>query len=270
VLLLAGFGALRLVLPNRVASPVRPVSAAPPVPATGGTSASDPSRSASTRGPVDLASDPLEVAPAVQSAPAPRFDEHAERLSLEDGLEPVLGEDESNVAIAEPLRVEERLAAQEAREAALEAALPAAPAPAAPPRRSEVLAQPSPRRDLAAPRPSSALEAEFGIDAETSSDSVPIARRDRANRPTPAATPLRDESGSVPHGELVAPSVTGTVWHPESARRSAQLRVAGDDRIRDVREGDRISGWQVIRIDPSGVLLRRGEVERLRRVGERS
>jgi hypothetical protein len=276
LLLLAAFGALRLVQPDVATAPSSGVSAAPPAPATLTASASEPSQSASTPNRVGVASTRNGVgvvwgdaddAPAVESAPAPRFDERAERFLREAALEPVLGEDESSVAVAEPLRVEERLAAQEARAAAHEAEIPAPPAPAESLRRSDVLAQPSPRRDLAAPRPSSALDAEAAFDMDTSSESVPIARRDR--RPSAAAA-VRKDSASLPRADLAAPSVIGTVWHPDAARRSARLRVAGDQGIRDVREGDRIGGWQVMRIDPSGVLLRRGELETLRRVGEHS
>jgi hypothetical protein len=268
LLLLAAFGAIRLVRPDAVTAPAAGVSAAPPVSVpTMPANAIDPAYPASTPAPSRAVLADAEDAPPVESAPAPRFEEHAERLSLEVETEPVLGEDESSVAIAEPLRVEERVAAQAAREAEIDAAIPAPP-PAPALRRADVLAQPSPRRDLAARRFEIVSSPDDAVDAEPDADSVPIARRDRAPRPSSAA--VRNSPVPETRIEAPAPSVAGTVWHPDAARRSARLRVAGDERIRDVREGDRISGGQVMRIDPSGVLLRRGELETLRRVGEKS
>ncbi len=214
-----------------------------------------------------LASPPASPsAPPVESAPETRLGEHAAPLAFHEDAEPELGDEESSVAIAAPLRSEERLAAEEAREAAREAAS-VRPAPIdAFPQRSDVLAQPSPRRDLDAPRPTAQLDVE--PEAAAPIDSVPIARREP---PTRASGPLVRHAGIAPAVRAAnAPAVAGTVWHPDAARRFARLKLASDGAIREAREGDEIDGWRIVRIDLSAVLLQHDDVQTLRRVGERA
>jgi hypothetical protein len=63
--------------------------------------------------------------------------------------------------------------------------------------------------------------------------------------------------------------VTSTQWHPDTARRSASVAVAGREGPLVLRTGDAVGPLVVTRIEPSGVVFRMGDVEIRRRVGER-
>jgi hypothetical protein len=63
--------------------------------------------------------------------------------------------------------------------------------------------------------------------------------------------------------------VTSTQWHPDAARRSASVRVAGRDAPLVLHTGDAVGPLVVARIEPSGVVFRMGDVEVRRRVGQR-
>ena len=101
----------------------------------------------------------------------------------------------------------------------------------------------------------------------------PLARNGRSQpvaAPAPAgapaasgsARPLR-ESGPAPSAPepIVAqtplPGLEVTRWHPAPERRKAQVVVAG--RKQWVGQADRVSGFQVLEITPSSVVLERGE-----------
>jgi hypothetical protein len=64
-------------------------------------------------------------------------------------------------------------------------------------------------------------------------------------------------------------SVVKTVWHPDAARRIAEVSVAGEARPREVREGDRVEGLAVREIKLSGVVFERDGVQVERRVSGR-
>jgi hypothetical protein len=70
-----------------------------------------------------------------------------------------------------------------------------------------------------------------------------------------------DAPRSAPSSAPSSPStaedvrVKRTQWHPEHARRSAEIVLAGKDR--SVREGDVVGDYVVNEIKPSGVVLTR-------------
>ena len=64
-------------------------------------------------------------------------------------------------------------------------------------------------------------------------------------------------------------TVLKTIWHPRPERRVARLEVKEGDEVLEVREGDRIEGFEVQEIRLSGVVLVRDGVISERRVGSR-
>ena len=78
---------------------------------------------------------------------------------------------------------------------------------------------------------------------------------------TPAAE-APDEAGTIPPPPSFV--VERTQWHPLADRRTAWLRLEGEDEAREVVEGDVIAGMLVAKIEPSGIVLERNG-EQLRR-----
>ena len=70
----------------------------------------------------------------------------------------------------------------------------------------------------------------------------------------------------VPMPEVV---VMRTLWHPSSDRRSAMIRVDGEDDTRQMVEGDSVGGLVLLKIEPSGVVFAHDGVQIQRRVGQR-
>ena len=60
-----------------------------------------------------------------------------------------------------------------------------------------------------------------------------------------------------------------TLWHPSSDRRSAMIRVDGEDDTRQMVEGDSVGGLVLLKIEPSGVVFAHDGVQIQRRVGQR-
>jgi hypothetical protein len=85
-------------------------------------------------------------------------------------------------------------------------------------------------------------------------------------KPTPPEEPAVAEVPPLPLPELV---VASTVWHPDPARRSAVVEVAGRDEPLELLQGDAVGPLVVSSIEPSGVVFLLGQVEVRRRVGER-
>ncbi len=83
-----------------------------------------------------------------------------------------------------------------------------------------------------------------------------------------AAPPRRPASAAAPPRSASEPevSVVSTVWHPAGERRHARVRLRSGE-TREVREGDRVEGLVVDRIEPSRVVFAKGGIELVRRVG---
>lgn len=244
----------------------------------------------------------LQTAP-VASAPSPWSTpgsvlpaSSAHELDSEPALDPgsasfaVVDPGAPGLTPDDPLAADVRALAERDRALADEPGIDVpSPAPAAPAlRRDEVLAQPSPRRDLDAPEPASAEslhrqsfddEAAHGANATPGAqiDSVPIARATTPPAPgaiaRSATTPRPARPSARAGAATKAPPmlrVTRTVWHPDAARRLALVRTSKSSAAREVREGDVIDGFEIRRIEPSGLVLERDGVETRRRVGEGS
>jgi len=67
--------------------------------------------------------------------------------------------------------------------------------------------------------------------------------------------------------ETPLPGLESTRWHPAPERRQAQLLVAGTRQW--VGQADRVSGFEVLEITPSSVVLERGDEVFQVRVGAR-
>lgn len=97
----------------------------------------------------------------------------------------------------------------------------------------------------------------------------PSTARKRATRPETRATSSRDVE-LVDRRGVADVSVVRTSWHPDSDRRSAQVRLVESDEIVTLREGDAVGGLVVQEITPSSVLFSTGDIEIRRRVGQGS
>jgi hypothetical protein len=92
----------------------------------------------------------------------------------------------------------------------------------------------------------------------------PIPASERAAvRSEPEVT--RASLAKVPIPEVV---VTRTLWHPLSDRRSATVRVNGEEGSRQMVEGDSVGGLVLLKIEPSGVVFAHDGVQIQRRVGQ--
>jgi hypothetical protein len=90
--------------------------------------------------------------------------------------------------------------------------------------------------------------------------------------PEPAPPPPAPQEEPVPAPKPVAPAsaavvVARTVWHPLPDRRRAVVELEGESR--SVHEGDRVAGYLVETIEPSGIVLSRDGVALRRGIGER-
>ena len=63
--------------------------------------------------------------------------------------------------------------------------------------------------------------------------------------------------------------VMRTLWHPSSDRRTALIRVDGEEGTRRMAEGDSVGGLVLLKIEPSGVVFAHDGVQIQRRVGQR-
>jgi hypothetical protein len=146
-------------------------------------------------------------------------------------------------------------------EAAAEPVFAKAPAPEAvppPPAPQTAIAPPAPKAVAPAP-PAPAPVREVAPEP---------AREVAIAEPKPAPPPKPPAAKPAPAPEaLPEVLVERTQWHPLSDRRSAWLRVAGEER--EVVEGDVIEGMLVGEIQPSGVVFERGGETLRRGVGER-
>jgi hypothetical protein len=123
-----------------------------------------------------------------------------------------------------------------------------------------------------APVPRVAVEAEEPMWAQEVAIVKP--RSTPKAKPIPASerTAVRSEPevtraslAKVPIPEVV---VTRTLWHPLSDRRSATVRVNGEEGSRQMVEGDSVGGLVLLKIEPSGVVFAHDGVQIQRRVGQ--
>lgn len=84
-----------------------------------------------------------------------------------------------------------------------------------------------------------------------------------APKPAPKPAPAPASPAPAPATDVY---VTRTQWHPEHARRSADVQVAGQDR--SVKEGDRVGDYVVNEIKPSGVVLSRDGEQIEQKIGK--
>jgi hypothetical protein len=118
---------------------------------------------------------------------------------------------------------------------------PVAPAPPAP-------VAPAPPAPVERPAPVAAVR-EAAAPAKPKPAAAPPAPKPA--RAAPAFPPLRVER---------------TTWHPSAERRVATVQV-GDEGPREVREGDRVEGMIVLRIEPSAIVFEHAGREVRRKVG---
>jgi hypothetical protein len=196
-------------------------------------------------------------------------------------IEPPAGDARQERVIADPPHVAQEPTSVTARRAKASAAAPApgapriagAPAPAAAPAPSASPA-PAPAAALAsapapapaeppaaAPTPTSPVELPAPrAAAATPSGPIerPAPRREERREPAPprvAAAPPPAPAPTPSGADGAEVRVKRTQWHPESARRSADLELAG--KSESVREGDVVGEYVVTEIRPSGVVLTR-------------
>jgi hypothetical protein len=92
------------------------------------------------------------------------------------------------------------------------------------------------------------------------------------SQPAKASKPAVDSAPAAPKPSRAAPAfpalrVERTTWHPSAARRVALVEII-DTGSREVREGDRVEGAVVLRIEPSGIVFEHAGREVRRKVGE--
>ena len=132
--------------------------------------------------------------------------------------------------------------------------VPAAPAP---------VPAPAPRVAVEAEEPVWAQEVAI-VKPRSTPKATPIPAPERAAvRSEPEVT--RASLAKVPIPEVV---VTRTLWHPLSDRRSATVRVNGEEGSRQLVEGDSVGGLVLLKIEPSGVVFAHDGVQIQRRVGQ--
>ncbi len=107
-----------------------------------------------------------------------------------------------------------------------------------------------PTEDVAPPPPS----------AETATATP---RSGPAVAPSPGADPPRILPAAPPEATLLR-----TSWHPDPARREAELQLVGSEEPIRLREGDAVGALIVITIEPSSVVFGHDGVELRRAVGE--
>lgn len=98
----------------------------------------------------------------------------------------------------------------------------------------------------------------------------------RRAAPAPKPQPVQAAvAPPAPPVEVAAPKpapmqVAQIAWHPDSERRRAWLRVDGEEGRREVREGDKVGNYTVVRIEPSSVLFQSGDIELRQPLGGKS
>jgi hypothetical protein len=138
---------------------------------------------------------------------------------------------------------------------------PVEPRPAPPPRverEPEPAPRPAASQRAAAPLPAVKVRAVAGAKPPPE-----LAVRAESVLDAPVARPPEPASGIEP------PSLglERTRWHPQPARREANIVVAGEQRT--VREGDQVLGYRIVEITPSSIIFdKNGRTERVR-VGAR-
>jgi hypothetical protein len=89
------------------------------------------------------------------------------------------------------------------------------------------------------------------------------------SRPAPKSQP-NPESSSIARldrPDLSDLTIIRTAWHPSADRRTAKIRLEDTNEIMNLREGDAIGGLVIMKISPSAVLFKAGDVEVRHRVG---
>jgi hypothetical protein len=197
--------------------------------------------------------------------------------------EPRIAPVEPEPVAAAPAAPERRVAMarrrEQARAAAAEAITPtapaqvAAPAPSVPsppvravvetPPRPAIAGAPAPAPVAARPAPAQPSLPDDERDWPVTSD---WQEQPTAPEPTRIDAP-RSASSPTPPSTATAEDlrVKRTQWHPEHARRSAEIVLAGKDH--SVREGDVVGDYVVNEIKPSGVVLTRDGEQIERGVG---
>ena len=112
---------------------------------------------------------------------------------------------------------------------------------------------PSPR---AAPAPAPAPAPKATPAPKPAPSQVAAAEPAPKPEPRPAAKP-KPPAPAPEVAPLPGLLVEKTLWHPRPERRSAWLRLEGEDASRRVVEGDVVSGLLVAEIEPSGIVLER-------------
>lgn len=205
--------------------------------------------------PATAAEGPPEEAFAsnVEVVPRPPFEP---RIAAEPSHRP------SAAAEAPPAPAEPEPAAANTR-----AAAPPAPTPVAPPAPERAAAKPPPPKPAPPPKavppppPAPAPEPE----PKLASSSAPEAAAPPAEPPPPpkAAPAPKPAPAALPP----TLRVEKTVWHPLAERRVAVVRTGEGDETLRLHEGERVAGYEVGEIKPSGVVFRRDGEELERKVG---
>jgi hypothetical protein len=147
---------------------------------------------------------------------------------------------------------------------------PSGVAPAAPLAAAAPL-QPAP----AAVAPAPAMPAPAPRAAATLPPPLPVAEPDeelfvRPLAPPPSRIAREDEEeAALARAQAAVPiGVERTSWHPHADRRVAWVTF-GAGAARQVREGDKVGVFEVVEIEPDGVLFADGPLEVRRSVGQR-
>ncbi len=88
-------------------------------------------------------------------------------------------------------------------------------------------------------------------------------------KPVPPPEPPAPAVAEVPALPVPDLIVATTTWHPDPTLRSARIELQGRADPVELRHGDAVGPLVVHEIQPSAVVFRLGEVEVVRRVGQR-
>ena len=132
-------------------------------------------------------------------------------------------------------------------------------------------AEPEPAPQKSAPPPAAELETEtFSARAPEVSPRRPPAPPDASAPADPglAVAPLsRSDALTIARAPMPEPSVLRTTWHPDPARRAAEVKLADSEESIRLREGDALGPLIVVAIEPLGVVFSHEGVELRRPVG---
>lgn len=219
-----------------LASAVREVPAGPPLPAAPG---------------------PEALAPRPAPPPAPRAIAGIEEMEPSEPLEEVAVLDRGSP----PPRIATELRPEPLAE------------PTAPP--------PGSVRPFEHARPQAATAQRAAARARSESSPAPQPRVPEPDAPAPAKRPAppaakasaspppaAKASASAPPAALSGLRVVRTAWHPLAERRVAVVELPAGGGEQSVREGDRVAGALVKRIEPSGVVFEDAGRELRRKIGE--